>query len=214
MKQEPTAVTMAGIYKLLDMELSDINADIIRVQENAAAEMISETADGILDELRRIFREMQDVWIYGDGSDQDPETIHACLTEIYRSGSRKGQEMDLKGNVIYAVDFDGTLSFGRFPGVGDPNDNLFRFLKAEKERGARLILNTCRTGDDLAVAVEYCRDHGLEFEFVNENLPELIELYGGDTRKINADFYIDDKAVNPIAGHFTVVPAGFNFKKE
>lgn len=130
------------------------------------------------------------------------------------SGSRKGQGMDLNGNVIYAVDFDGTLSFGRFPGVGDPNDNLFRFLKAEQERGARLILYTCRTGDDLAVAVEYCRDHGLEFEFVNENLPEMIELYGTDARKISADFYIDDKAVNPIAGHFTVVPAGFNFKKK
>ena len=122
--------------------------------------------------------------------------------------------MDLNGNVIYAVDFDGTLSFGRFPGVGEPNENLFRFLNEEKERGARLILYTCRRGDDLAVAVEYCRDHGLEFEFINENLPELIELYGGDTRKINADFYIDDKAVNPIAGHFTVVPAGFNFKRE
>ena len=86
MKQEPTAATMAGIYKLLDMELSDVNADIIRVQENAAAEMISETADGILDELKRVFIKMQDVWIYGDGSDQDPETIHACLTEIYRAG--------------------------------------------------------------------------------------------------------------------------------
>ena len=122
--------------------------------------------------------------------------------------------MDLNGNLIYAVDFDGTLSFGRFPGVGDPNESLFRFLISEKQRGARMILNTCRTGDNLKAAVDYCRDHGLEFEFVNENLPELIELYGGDTRKINADFYIDDKAVNPIAGHFTVVPAGFNFKKE
>lgn len=119
--------------------------------------------------------------------------------------------MDRAGNIIYAVDFDGTLSFGRFPGVGDPNTVLFDFLIREKERGARLILNTCRTKDDLAVAVEYCRDLGLEFEFINENLPELIELYGGDTRKINADFYIDDKAVNPIAGHFTVIPAGFNF---
>lgn len=48
--------------------------------------MISETADGILDELRRIFREMQDVWIYDDGSNQEPKTIHACLTEIYRAG--------------------------------------------------------------------------------------------------------------------------------
>lgn len=121
--------------------------------------------------------------------------------------------MDINGNVIYAVDFDGTLSLGRFPDVGDPNENLFRFLIAEKERGARLILYTCRTGDDLAVAVEYCRDHGLEFEFVNENLPELIELYGGDTRKINADFYIDDKAVNPIAGHFTAASGGFQFQE-
>ncbi len=122
--------------------------------------------------------------------------------------------MDLNGNLIYAVDFDGTLSFGRFPGVGEPNDVLIEFLNREKERGARLILNTCRTGENLETAVTYCRDHGLEFEFVNENLPELIELYGCDTRKINADFYIDDKAVNPVAGHFTVVPAGFNFKKE
>lgn len=83
MKQEPTAVTTAGIYKLLDVEMSDINMDIRK--ENAAADMISETAEGILDELKRIFVEMQDVWIYGDGSDQDPETIHACLTEIYRA---------------------------------------------------------------------------------------------------------------------------------
>lgn len=83
MKQEATAVTMAGIYKLLDVEMSDINVDIS--QENAAAVMISETADGIMDELRRIFREMQDVWIFGDGSDQGPETIHACMTEIYRA---------------------------------------------------------------------------------------------------------------------------------
>lgn len=54
--------------------------------------------------------------------------------------------MDLNGNVIYAVDFDGTLSFGRFPDIGEPNYNLFHFLISEKERGARLILHTCRTG--------------------------------------------------------------------
>lgn len=83
MKREPTAVTIAGIYKLLEMELSDINADA--VQADDAADMISETAEGILDELKRIFVEMQDVWIYGDGSDQDPETVHVCLTEIYRA---------------------------------------------------------------------------------------------------------------------------------
>lgn len=121
--------------------------------------------------------------------------------------------MDRNGNVIYAVDFDGTLSFGRWPDIGEPNKPLFRFLKEEKEKGARIILYTCRNGAELDAAVEYCTDQGLQFDAVNENLPELIELYGGDTRKINADFYLDDKAVNPIAGHFTIVPAGFNFKE-
>lgn len=31
----------------------------------------------------------------------------------------------------------------------------------------------------------------------NENLKEHIDFYGEDTRKINADLYIDDKAVRP-----------------
>ena len=121
--------------------------------------------------------------------------------------------MDKNGNIIYAVDFDGTLSFGRWPEIGDPNEALFRFLIKEKEAGARIILYTCRSGRELIEAVEFCADQGLDFDTVNENLPDQIELYGGDTRKINADYYIDDKAVNPIAGHFTVAPIGFNFKK-
>lgn len=120
--------------------------------------------------------------------------------------------MDLKGNIIYAVDFDGTLSRGRWPELGKPNEIIFNFLIEKKKKGARVILDTCRNGEQLEAAVKYCRDWGLEFDAVNENLPELIEYYGGDTRKINADFYIDDRAVNPNAGHFTILPAGFNFE--
>lgn len=45
-------------------------------------------------------------------------------------------------------------------------------------------------------AVEWCRQYGLEFDAVNENLPEMIKRYGNDSRKIHADVYIDDKAVN------------------
>ena len=39
-------------------------------------------------------------------------------------------------------------------------------------------------------------EHGLKFDAVNENLPEMIEWHGNDCRKIFADVYIDDKAVN------------------
>lgn len=101
---------------------------------------------------------------------------------------------DMQGNKIYAVDFDGTLSQGApFPEVGTPNKPLFTMLKSEKAGGARIILFTCRTGVDLKRAVAFCEDNGLFFDAINENLPELIEAYGGDTRKINADYYIDDK---------------------
>lgn len=106
--------------------------------------------------------------------------------------------MDANGNIIIAVDFDGTLSFGKWPECGEPNEGLFEELKEQKAAGARIILFTCRNGGQLTEAVDYCRAYGLEFDAVNENLPELIEYYGGDTRKINADIYIDDKALNPV----------------
>ena len=106
--------------------------------------------------------------------------------------------MDTKGNRIIAVDFDGTLHTGTWPEIGDVNMNVFNFCRNEQLNGSRLILWTNRAGEQLEDAVAWCKERGLEFDAVNENLPELIELYGNDCRKINADIYIDDKAVNPM----------------
>lgn len=101
---------------------------------------------------------------------------------------------DMKGNKIFAVDFDGTLSIGaRWPACGEPNKPLINLLLKQQAAGAHLILWTCRNGANLEEAVTFCTDHGLKFDTINENLPELVEAYGGDTRKINADYYIDDK---------------------
>lgn len=106
--------------------------------------------------------------------------------------------MDTKGNRIIAVDFDGTLCSPAWPGIGEENTGLIEYLKEQKEKGTRLILWTCRSGEMLREAVGWCKERGLEFDAVNENLPELIELYQNDCRKINADIYIDDKAANPL----------------
>ncbi len=97
---------------------------------------------------------------------------------------------------IYAVDFDGTLCVNSFPEIGAPNMRLINHLIKRKKRGNKLILWTCRTGDKLAEAVSWCKDKGLEFDAVNTNLPEQIEYFGEDTRKVFADVYIDDKAKN------------------
>lgn len=106
--------------------------------------------------------------------------------------------MDLNKNTVIAVDFDGTLCKAKWPEIGEANEKLIQHLKAEKLNGSRLILWTCRAGVMLEEAVYWCREHGLVFDMINENLPELVELYGNDCRKVNADIYIDDKAVNPV----------------
>ena len=98
---------------------------------------------------------------------------------------------------IIAIDFDGTLCDECFPSIGEPNYPLIGTLKELQRCGKRLILWTCRAGQQLEEAVDWCQHHGLIFDAVNENLPEIIELYGSDSRKITADLYIDDKAALP-----------------
>lgn len=97
---------------------------------------------------------------------------------------------------IYAVDFDGTLCESVYPGIGAPNLVLIEHLKKRRSQGNKVILWSCREGERLLEAVDWCWEHGLKFDAVNENLPEMIEWHGNDCRKIFADVYIDDKAVN------------------
>ena len=72
---------------------------------------------------------------------------------------------------------------------------MINYLYEQKEKGAKLILWTCRAGKELLQAITWCAVMGLHFDAVNENLPEMIEKFGRDTRKVYADEYIDDRAV-------------------
>lgn len=103
--------------------------------------------------------------------------------------------MDERKTVV-AVDFDGTLARTMYPTILEPKKDMIEYCKELKADGAILILWTCRKGQHLEEAVTFCRSHGLEFDYVNENTPQVIELFGGDSRKICADIYIDDKALN------------------
>lgn len=95
-------------------------------------------------------------------------------------------------NKIIAVDFDGTLCENKWPDIGAPNRRLISWLFKSQDMGYRLILWTCRQGDDLKNAVAWCQKQGLYFDAVNANLPDRIAEYG-DSRKVSADIFIDDR---------------------
>ena len=97
--------------------------------------------------------------------------------------------------MIYAIDFDGTLCHSDYPEMGEPNNHVIEFCKQRREEGHKLILWTCRSGEQLEKAVKWCREQGLEFDAINDNLPEQTERFGNNSRKVFADYYIDDKSL-------------------
>lgn len=101
---------------------------------------------------------------------------------------------------IIAVDFDGTLCRECYPEIGAPNLPLIFMLKQQRRQGVKLILWTCRCGERLEEALLWCAGHGLSFDAVNNNVPETLEAYGTEARKISADVYIDDRACLPWTG--------------
>ena len=105
-----------------------------------------------------------------------------------------------------AVDFDGTLCKEAWPAIGDPNLPLINFLIRWRQQGNKVILWTCRENTMLEHAVKWCSGYGLFFDAVNENLPERIEAYNNDSRKIGADYYIDDSSTLIIEGRQIVTP--------
>lgn len=95
---------------------------------------------------------------------------------------------------VIAVDFDGCLCHNVFPEIGAPHWDVIAKARQEQRDGAGLILWTCREGDLLRDAVAACAQWGLEFDAVNENLPEWIEAFGNNPRKVGATEYWDDRA--------------------
>lgn len=106
---------------------------------------------------------------------------------------------------IVAIDFDGTITKeSKWPELGEFDMRVVNAIKVAKSRGVKFILWTNRQDDNtfapncLTEAVDYCKTVGITFDAVNDNLPEIIEYFGPNTRKITADYYVDDKSPGSI----------------
>lgn len=118
-------------------------------------------------------------------------------------GQSKFTPQPLKFYKTIAVDFDGTLCENKFPDIGAPKPLVIEYIKRQAAAGAHIILHTCRENGTrralLDEALRFCSEQGIELYAINENPGNKFpEEYGTgfDGRKVFADMYIDDKAVN------------------
>ena len=118
-----------------------------------------------------------------------------------------------KGNLIIAVDFDGTIVEDAFPKIGKPMLFAFETLKKLQNEGHRLILWTYRCGRPLEEAIIFCKENGIDFYAVNKSYPEE-EFDGEISRKIHADLFIDDRSIGGFIGWTSVYKLIFNYSPE
>jgi hypothetical protein len=97
--------------------------------------------------------------------------------------------------MIIAIDFDGTLHAGRWPGIGIPMPYAIDTMCRLKADGHYLIIWTCREGLRQTEMINWLLEHAIPFDRVNDHAPANIQMYGNNTRKVYAHVYIDDKQV-------------------
>lgn len=114
---------------------------------------------------------------------------------MFKDNAYEDFEMIFRGEeFIIATDFDDTLveagEFPRFYGKTQWFDNLKR-IKADYPN-VKVILWTCREDEELDKAVDFCRDNGLVFDAINEDVATTLK-WKPRGRKPFAHIYVDDR---------------------
>ena len=93
--------------------------------------------------------------------------------------------------MIIAVDFDGTIVQHKYPEIGSEIPFATATIRRLIEEQHQVILWTVRQGQLLQDAVDWCKEHGIEFYAVNKSYPE--EEANSGYAKVNAELFIDDR---------------------
>lgn len=104
-----------------------------------------------------------------------------------------------------AVDFDGTIVSHAYPRIGEELPFAIDTLKMLQRDGHQLILWSCRRGELLDEAMEWCKERGLEFYASNKDYPEETPDNNPEySRKLKVDLFIDDRGVGGLPDWGTI----------
>jgi hypothetical protein len=98
--------------------------------------------------------------------------------------------------IIFAVDFDGTCVFHKYPDVGGTIPGAVDTLQWIRNQGGRIILNTMRSdapgGMHLQAAIMWFHQNNIQLFSANVN---PLQRKWTSSPKVDADYYIDDRAL-------------------
>jgi hypothetical protein len=95
---------------------------------------------------------------------------------------------------VIAVDFDKVLCNSQYPQLGEEIKPICDFVRSIKNLNCYIILWTCRHGKALQDAIQWCWEHELHFDYINENAYDR-RIYYSDCRKLSYNMLIDDMAL-------------------
>lgn len=91
------------------------------------------------------------------------------------------------------VDFDSTMVNSKYPLVVSENDNCSEILKRWiKDYNVGVILDTLRGGEDLEIAINWCKEKGIELYGIGKNPNQTKFVFSNKSYGI---FSIDDRNI-------------------
>lgn len=101
---------------------------------------------------------------------------------------------------IIAIDFDDTIAYSDYSVFDNPViigdvEGAKEYINKLYDDGYFIIIYTCRNCLNLSKAIDYLKEKEIKYSLINANHPANIFRHGMDTRKIYADYYIDDHQI-------------------
>lgn len=95
--------------------------------------------------------------------------------------------------MIILIDFDNTIAKEEYPRIGYIYPLADHVIRRWYEDGNEIVINTCRIGEEEAAVYRCLKENEIPYDYINCNIPRLIESFGKDCRKLFGDINIDDK---------------------
>lgn len=100
---------------------------------------------------------------------------------------------------ILAIDFDDTIADTSYPEIHGLKKDAREYINKLYSDEWYIIIWTCRANNDNSkmpynMMFEFLQKEGINYHKINEQHDGLLDFFG-DTRKISADYYIDDKNI-------------------